>query len=229
MSENGFQFRTAAFGGFQKQDVMDYLERSAQEHARKVATLQKELEEERRARAGAEEYSDELSGKVAALEEENQRLSAELADRAAQLEAAIAEGEELRAVIAGLQEEVDRLTPSAAAYEAVKERTASIELEAHGRAQIIEEEARKKAQKTREELLDWIDKMQNAYVRLRADMDDTVAQMVKEIQLSGSRIESVADSFSDYDAALNALRAQAAGIEPKMPQPLRAEEPKEEL
>ena len=25
MNENGFQFRTAAFGGFQKQDVMDYL------------------------------------------------------------------------------------------------------------------------------------------------------------------------------------------------------------
>ena len=45
--EDGFQFRTAAFGGFQKQDVMDYLERSAKEHAQKVAAIQTELEEEK--------------------------------------------------------------------------------------------------------------------------------------------------------------------------------------
>ena len=54
MNENGFQFRTAAFGGFQKQDVMDYLERSAREHAQKLAGLQKELAEEKVAKAEAE-------------------------------------------------------------------------------------------------------------------------------------------------------------------------------
>ena len=124
--------------------------------------------------------------------------------------------------------ELERLGPAAASYEAIKNRTASIELEAHGRAQVIEEEARKRAQKTREELLEWVDKMQNAYVRLRADMDDTVARMIKELQLSGSRIESVADSFSDYDMALNALRTQVAGLDPKLPQPLRVEEHREE-
>ena len=53
MNENGFQFRTAAFGGFQKQDVMDYLERSAREHAQKLAGLQKELAEEKGDRGGA--------------------------------------------------------------------------------------------------------------------------------------------------------------------------------
>ena len=73
-----------------------------------------------------------------------------------------------------------------------------------------------------------MDKMQNAYVRLRADRDDTVARMIKELQLSGSRIESVADSFSDYDMALNALRTQVAGLDPKLPQPLRVEEHREE-
>ena len=39
MSEPTNQFRTAAFGGFQKQDVQEYLEKSAREHAEKLNAL----------------------------------------------------------------------------------------------------------------------------------------------------------------------------------------------
>ena len=48
----GLQFRTSAFGGFNKQDVMAYLEKSAREHSGKIAELQKELAELRQARTG---------------------------------------------------------------------------------------------------------------------------------------------------------------------------------
>lgn len=229
MSGSNYQFRTAAFGGFQKEDVQAYLEKSAREHQEQLAQLKKEISEARSARAEDEEAYDGLKLAAETVKEENARLAAALQQKEEELAQLQAKCEALENQLTGSQVELERLGPAAASYEAIKNRTASIELEAHGRAQVIEEEARKKAQKIREELLEWVDKMQNAYVQLRGDMDGTVTQMVKEIQLSGSRIESLTDSFSDYDAALNALRAQAAGIEPKMPQPLWAEEPKEEL
>ncbi|MDE6107422.1 MAG: hypothetical protein K2F83_01950 [Oscillospiraceae bacterium] len=228
MSGASYQFRTAAVGGFQKQDVQAYLEKSAKEHQEQLAQLKKELSEERSARAEDMEAFDGLKSAAEAVKEENARLSAALQAREEELAQLQARCEALENQLTGSQVELERLGPAAASYEAIKNRTASIELEAHGRAQVIEEEARKKAQKTREELLEWVDKMQNAYIRVRADMDDTVGRVVQELQLSGSRIESVVESFSDYDAALNALRGQVAGMEPKLPQPFRAEEPKEE-
>lgn len=229
MSEPISQFRTAAIGGFQKQDVQAYLEKTAKEHQEQLAQLRKELSEERTARAEDMEAFEGLKAAAEAVKAENGELRERLTRQEEALKEAQARCEALENQLTGSQVELERLGPAAASYEAIKNRTASIELEAHGRAQIIEEEARKKSQKTKEELLEWMDRMQNAYVRLRADMDDTVARMIKELQLSGSRIESTVDSFSDYDAALNALRAQVAGVEPKMPQPLRAEEPKETL
>ena len=37
MSAGETQFRTAAFGGFQKQDVLNYIETAAREHAEKLS------------------------------------------------------------------------------------------------------------------------------------------------------------------------------------------------
>jgi len=48
MSAEEIQFRTATLGGFQKQDVLDYIERSSKDHGDKLAGLQRELEEARK-------------------------------------------------------------------------------------------------------------------------------------------------------------------------------------
>ena len=40
------QFRNAAFGGFNRQDVMDYLERTAKEHSEELAQLRARLDED---------------------------------------------------------------------------------------------------------------------------------------------------------------------------------------
>lgn len=147
MNENGFQFRTATFGGFQKQDVMNYLERSAKEHAEKLAALQKELAQEKLDRDGETQRAASLAERVSALEEENRRLASQLADKADQLRRTEEEREDLQALNDQLQDQLDKVLPAATAYEAVKDRTASIELEAHGRAQAIEREGRERAQK----------------------------------------------------------------------------------
>ena len=163
----GLQFRTSAFGGFNKQDVMAYLEKSAREHSGKIAELQKELAELRQARTEAEDAGETMKSRLAVLEAENQRLAADLAQREAALAQALERGEAQAAELTVLKEEAETLRPAAASYESIKSRTASIELEAHGRAQAIEQEGRVRAKKAQEQVLDWFDKMQAAYLRLR--------------------------------------------------------------
>lgn len=227
MGENEFQFRTAAFGGFQKQDVMDYLERSAREHAQKIAALQKELSEERTAKAGEEERSSALESRISVLEAENQRLAADLAEWTDRLNQAQAELDEERTLTARLQEEVDRIRPSADAYEAVKDRTASIELEAHGRAQAIEKEGHAKAQKYQEQVRVWFTKTREAYDRLRADMAAIMDRATQELTQAGQTMETLSSSLADQDSALDSIQAQIEALDSaKPPQPLPLDEPK---
>lgn len=225
MNENGFQFRTAAFGGFQKQDVMDYLERSAKEHAQKVAAIQKELAEEKVAKAGEEERSAALEERISALEAENQRLAADLADREDKLGRALTERDELRTLSDQLQDQLDKVTPAATAYEAVKDRTASIELEAHGRAQAIEQEGRAKALKYQEQVKEWFNKTREAYDRLRSDITATVGHAAQELERAGRSMEELSTGLEGQDSALAAIQAQLEALDSaKPPQPLPLEE-----
>ena len=45
MSDTELQFRTSTFGGFQKQDVLNYIETSNQEHREKLEAVRRELAE----------------------------------------------------------------------------------------------------------------------------------------------------------------------------------------
>ena len=45
MSDTELQFRTATFGGFQKQDVLLYIETMTREHREKLEELQRRLAE----------------------------------------------------------------------------------------------------------------------------------------------------------------------------------------
>lgn len=225
MEENGFQFRTAAFGGFQKQDVMEYLEQSAQEHTRKVAELQRELEEKKRTQAAAEERYAGLEKRLSALEAENQRLAADLADREDRLNQTMAEKDELRAEVTRLSGEVERLKPSAAAYETVKDRTAGIELEAHGRAQAIEREGRAKALKYQEQVKEWFLKTREAYDRLRADLNVAMSRTVQELDRAGRSIGELTGGLEYQDTALKAIEAQIEALDgAKPPIPLTLNE-----
>lgn len=226
MNENGFQFRTATFGGFQKQDVMNYLERSAKEHAEKLAALQKELAQEKLDRDGETQRADALAEKVSALEEENRRLASQLSDKADQLRRAEEERQDLQALNDQLQDQLDKVLPAATAYEAVKDRTASIELEAHGRAQAIEREGRERAKKHQDQVKEWFARTRQAYERLRSDLTAASAQLTQELDRAGRSIQDLTSGLSDRDAALDALQAQIEALDaaqPPQPLPLNEE------
>ena len=220
-----FQFRTAAFGGFHKQDVLAYLEVSSREHAEKLKELQKKLEEEESAKTAAEERLADLDQRVRTLTEENQRLAADLAQREAERNQAVAQRDAMSAETTQLREKVQTLEPDAAAYGAIKERAAGIELEAHSRALAIEGEAHRKARKTAEEMEDWLRKFQAAYDRLRAELDGTMAQAVEELRRSETSLGKISEEFSCHDEALRALREKLEELNgPRAPMPLPTEE-----
>ena len=221
MNENGFQFRTATFGGFQKQDVMNYLERSAREHAEKLVALQKELDQEKLARAEEEEHSAALAGQITSLEEENRRLSSQLSEKADQLRRAEEELKNLQALSDQLQDQLDKVLPAATAYEAVKDRTASIELEAHGRAQAIEQEGRERAQKYQDQVKEWFTKTRQTYDRLHTDLAAAAAQLTQELERASRGIQDLTTGLSDRDDALDAIQSQIEALSSaRPPQPL---------
>ena len=146
-------FRSAALGGFNRQDVLDYLEKMSAENAQRQQELQQNLE-------AAEEERRQLAAKTAEQEEqlsilhrERDSLSQQL-EQAQQALAASQDREEaqerelaaLRQERDSLKDKVAALEPEAAAYEAVKERTAGVELEAHCRAQNILDQANGQAE-----------------------------------------------------------------------------------
>lgn len=222
-----FKFRTATFGGFQKQDVLNYLELSAKEHTDKLAELQKYLDEARNAESVLEERLSEQEQRMRALIEENQRLAAELTERDAELNQTAAERDALVGEAARLREKVERLEPSATAYETIKDRTAGIELEAHSRALNIEGEARRKSKKITDQMAEWLKKFQGAYDRLQGELNGALAQAMEELHQTEKGLGKISEEFAGHDEAFRALREQLEVLTgPKAPEPLPTDEKK---
>jgi len=226
MNEKEIQFRTAAFGGFQKQDVLDYLDHIAQEQTEKLNGLQRRLEEAEQARDAAAKGQADLEGRAKQLEAELSQVSSQLTQEKARLAAAEQKSAALSAQVEELAAQVRRLMPGAQAYDALKERAAGIELAAHGRAQEIEEEARVRARKTGEEAAAWLGRLMASYETLRAGLNDAVARAGQEMERVNASLTGLGETFEAEDAALQELqRSVGASLNgPKAPEPLPLEE-----
>ena len=80
MSATELQFRTSAFGGFHKQDVLSYIEASGREHAAQLEAVQKELE------TAQKELEEARNTALKSIIE--QEFAAYIVDKAAQMGAA---------------------------------------------------------------------------------------------------------------------------------------------
>ena len=124
------KLRTATFGGFQRQDVVDYIESTAREHAAQLNALRAELKQ-------AQEKADALEGEKARADALSQRCE-DLAARVDELAPLEDEVKELRA-------QVEEFKPQAEAYADVKSKLADIELEAHARSAQVVKQAEEEA------------------------------------------------------------------------------------
>lgn len=217
MNENAGQFRSAAIGGFHRQDVLDYFERITRENQEEKDAILAEkdaaaaaLEEERAARARAEnrlllleQRAENASAGCKDLEEEIAGLKERLAEKEEALAQARAEGETLRKAI-------QELKPAAQSWQRIKDTAGDIEVAAHERAQITIQEAQVKAAEIRAEAARWVLDIQNRCDKLQQDLRSSILAAEKEL-------DSVRASFSlaetDMEGFQSALSELVAGIE----------------
>ena len=176
------KFRTA-LGGFNRQDVQQYIEQTTAAHREELARLQERLER-------AEAHSGELEAALSGAESEKSGAAAEEAKVRASLEASTRSLSKLRGELsqtesklavakkelARLQAQVGTLEPMAASYAQLKDRVATVELDAHRRAQDTVDEAQAEAERIRTQTQQWLDGVLEQYGKLRRGMDDLLEQ-----------------------------------------------------
>lgn len=199
------RFRSAAFGGFNRQDVMDYLERSVKEHNQALEQANNQL-------AQARGEADQLRQQLAQVGEEARQAKEELERVTADQQFAREQSglvEELRCENQQLRTQADRAQADAEAYAAIKERTASIELEAHRRAQSIVDEAQAQAEQIRRELAQWLERVERDYYDLRAQVGTTVTQASSELERVRQGLDNISLCMQNQHSALERLMQTA--------------------
>ena len=206
------QFRSAMMGGFNRQDVLTYIETSVKNHTEEMNQLREELE---RVRQEGEDALDRARKEGNAALERAEAAEAQveqLAPRAAQMEKSTAELEAKRSALAAAERELKELraklaelAPKAEAYDAVKDRTAGIELEAHQRAKAVVDEAKRNAEAIRLQTEQWMGKVRASYDRLRGELETTMNHTAKEMERSVNALGAIGREFEEHDAAMQAV------------------------
>lgn len=236
MSSAENHFRTVAFGGFHKQDVLDYITTANKENQEKNASLKLQAETAVKEKVELEEKFESAEAARKKNVAECERLSDLLAQRTTALEQAEKElsalkkeHEKATARLVELEEKVPKLEEDAAAYAALKDHTATIELESHRKAQEIVEQAQNQAAKVRNELEGWLRRVQSSYQHLRTDVSATVSHLINELERGQKALEEAVPAFKQHDEALTALlECEHICAGPKAPEPLPLEEEVEE-
>ena len=244
MDVNEQTFRRAAMGGFNRQDVLNYIEAAAREAVQKREDLVKENAALRAEKEQAEAAAREALETAALLEGEEKRLSQALAEKQSEvgqvrdaLEEQRVETQCLQAELDHLREKVGRMESGATAYAELRDRTGTIELEAHQRALLIEQTAEQKtvelrrqaeedARKLQAECEQLLTRLYADYTRLRGQLEATISGAAREMGQVERALEQVKTGFAAHDGAVKTLletcrkRPEPSSKEPK-PLPLR--------
>lgn len=169
-----YPIKSVTFGGFDKQDVISYIEKAAQQASAAQQQLQDENE---RLRAQVEELtkrSNSLLIQLDAVSIQKNELEAQLAAESA----ARAELEPYKALedkVAALEAEIARLQPDAKGYVQFRERIGVIECEARERADDLEKATIEQLQKT-------VDLFRVQYQALMSTFETTAAHVTSELR-----------------------------------------------
>lgn len=205
-------FRTAAVGGFNRQDVLTYLENVTREAAERQQELQQQLDQIVEEKSQREQELAELRKQCADQTDELAELRQKLANTEQELTASRTHGSSTDSELASARREADELRrkvavlqPGAEAYDAVKERTAGMELEAHHRAELVREEAREQAAQLRAKTQEWMAQVEREYDALRAQVESTVSHAADQLNRVGKDLNAITAMLEERDVALESL------------------------
>lgn len=218
--EQKMQFRSAGFGGFNRQDVLNYIEETAKESNQKWEELCTQYE-------AAQEEMDALNRALSLSREREETLQDQLDELTKEKEnllARVKKLEPLQAQVTLLHSRVELLTPDAEAYAGLKNQISEIELEARQRAAAILEQARNEAAELTETA-------QTQAEALRAETERDVAQLRQETetaveeQLQQARIQAedilaqanqtAQDAIAEANQQVAAEQARAQDLQSK--------------
>ena len=198
-----YQIKSVAFGGFDKQDVISYIERTAAEAAaaqqallEEIEALNKELEEKEEACAQLRGQLDELKR---SREETEGRLAEESAVRTA-LEPLKQEAEQLRCENAALRAENEKLQPEALAYAQLRANLGTIECDARKRAADMEAATQAQLRRT-------VDQFRKQYQVLMSTFETTAAHVNSELRKVEVNLTQLPRAMDQSGAELNELAA----------------------
>ena len=221
-------FRSAAFGGFNRQDVLDYLEKTSAENGLRQRELQEKLEAAQEECRQLTARTTEQEEQLAILRRDRDNLNQQLEQVQGALEESQGQGEAQEEELAALRRERDEwkakaeaLEPDASAYGILKERTAGVELEAHRRAQTVLDQADAQAKELRRNMEQWMDRVEREYDALRSEVEATVSHAADKLEKAGKCLQQVSELLADQDMALEALSQAYDGTAPdKVPAPV---------
>ena len=177
------KFRSA-LGGFNRQDVQQYIEQLAAAHRQDLDALQQRLDqaEDRAAQLEAALSGAENAKSGAAAEEAKARACLEESTRTlAKLRGELSQTESKLAVakqeLTRLQAQVGKLEPMADSYVQLKDRVATVELDAHRKAQDTVSQAQEESERIRTETRDWLEGVLTHYDALLRGMDGLLEQV----------------------------------------------------
>lgn len=181
-------FKTCLFGGFDREDVISYIRKTAEESQKKLEAL---MEETERLRVRCETAESELSALRA--------RSAELEQQLADTEILRAEAERLRTEDETLRRENETLRGPAAQYQSLKDHIADIEISAHRRT----EEFRGKAIAELTQLIgqqrQWCAEQRGAYQRMAEDVLQELRRAERHVE------ECDLENFDQLEESLRRL------------------------
>lgn len=170
-------FKMALFGGFDREDVVNFIQQLSQESQQRISTLEAENQE-------LWERNHSLETELTTL----RRLvleSSSAADTCRQLRQQL---EELQAQYEQLSREADTLRSQAGEYQSLKDHIADIEISAHRRTEEFRADAIRQLRQLTQQQQDWCDQAREKYTQLSRQFGQKLLQAqrtLEEPDLSG--------------------------------------------
>ncbi len=208
-------FRNSVFGGFNRQDVMEYITKTAAETGEQLRAL----EEERDALAQAAQERDMLRQQLEELRRQEEELRRQL-QSASEDQARLRGAEQEKIQLAGRVQTLER---QAEEYRELKEHIAQIELDAHKRAdELVAEaerqadelvaQARWQAEEIRRQLREQLGAVAGQYDAVQSDLSAVREHVVGELRKMDVAMGQLPLAFDRFGADLARLRERAADL-----------------
>ena len=221
MDEQTRGFRSAIFGGFNREDVMHYIEETDTKYYTETAELRSQLTEAQSAMNELRTQNEALTAKNAELLErlgemtlDTDKIRAQLdqIESGFSLQATEIEAQNARA--AQLAAENDRLSAKCGEYDATREKIAEMELSAYRRAKQIEEDAKVELQKLRRKSMETIEQVRRQLDATKENYRTVLARNQQESAEMARKAGEVLGEIDKISASLGKKDGEAPHPEP---------------